>query len=463
MTSPARVGAVVLAAGAATRFGGGKLLADLEGRPVLQHVLDALAGLRFGETVVVVGDDCAAVEQAIKWHGERRVCNPEPERGLASSLRVGMATLGMGLQAALIVLGDQPSVRPEVVKALLEAEGAGRRPVVVPRYAEGGGRNPVLLGRTVWKEAAELVGDRGLGPWLATHPEAVLEVPVAGANPDIDTPADLAALAWAMRVRANRAQVDRVREAPDGADFYASTTSIFRADPDRTDDEVLDVLRALARPADVWVDVGAGAGRYALPLARLVREVVAVEPSPGMQAALQEDAAQYAIANVRALAERWPMADPPQGDVALIAHVGYDIEAIGTFLDALEASAARACVAVLMERAPAAAAAPYFEAIHGERRIPLPALADFLALLRARGRAPEVRLLSAHPARYATFEELLGFLRRQTWVAEGGQKDRRLIELARERAIREDDRWGLLLEPPAIGVVTWEPGRPGAG
>ncbi len=225
---------------------------------------------------------------------------------------------------------------------------------------------------------------------------------------------------------------------------------------------MLEVLRTLARPSDVWLDVGAGAGRYALPLARRVREVVAVEPSAGMRAGLQELAAEYGIGNVQVLEARWPMADAPRGAVALIAHVGYDVEAIGPFLSGLEQAASRLCVAVLMERSPAAAAAPYFEAIHGESRVPLPALPEFVALLRARSREPEVRPVSGKPTRYSEFEDLLAYLRRQTWVVEGGAKDRRLVKLARERALRTDDGgWRLLAEPPAIGIVSWSPEAPG--
>ena len=78
---PRRIVAVVLAAGAGSRFGGGKLLASLEGRPVLQHVLDRLAEAGVGDVIVVLGDDAEAVEEAIDWRRERRVRNPEPESG----------------------------------------------------------------------------------------------------------------------------------------------------------------------------------------------------------------------------------------------------------------------------------------------------------------------------------------------------------------------------------------------
>src|SRR5688572_33091698 len=101
-------------------------------------------------------------------------------------------------------------------------------------------------------------------------------------------------------------------------------TSRFRMDPRRTDDPTLNALLSLAGPDDVWLDVGAGGGRYALPLALLVREVVAIDPSPSMLGALREDATSLAVENLRVIEARWPMAAPRSGDVALAAHVGYD-------------------------------------------------------------------------------------------------------------------------------------------
>src|SRR3990170_6580671 len=101
--------------------------------------------------------------------------------------------------------------------------------------------------------------------------------------------ADLLA-AWRARVVADKAQVEGAREVEDPADFYAPVKDRFRMDPRRTDDATLEVLLALARPDDVWLDVGAGGGRYALPLALAVREVVAIDSSPSMIAALREDA-----------------------------------------------------------------------------------------------------------------------------------------------------------------------------
>jgi molybdenum cofactor cytidylyltransferase len=191
------VAGLVLAAGAATRFGSPKALALLDGKPLLEHVLDAAAEAGLAPVIVVLGNALAEIEPAIVWRTAIRVRNPDPGRGLASSLRVGLeavAALEPPVDAAVILLGDQPRVRPEVIAALLERSASTDRSIVVPRYAAGGGSNPVVVERSGFVLVADLEGDRGLGPLLAARPELVEVVEVPGANPDIDTPADLADL-----------------------------------------------------------------------------------------------------------------------------------------------------------------------------------------------------------------------------------------------------------------------------
>jgi SAM-dependent methyltransferase len=146
-------------------------------------------------------------------------------------------------------------------------------------------------------------------------------------------PSAAAALsAWADRVRANREQVEQFREAS-APDFYAPIAGLFRADPHRRDEPALEALRALVKPDDVVLDIGAGGGRYALPLALVSREVVAVEPSAGMLQVLRDSAAEFAIPNLRVIDGRWPaVAAELAGDVALISHIGYDVEDIGPLL-----------------------------------------------------------------------------------------------------------------------------------
>jgi len=462
-----RTVAIVLAAGAGSRFGGGKLLAPIRGKPILQHVLDRIAEAGVGEAIAVLGRDAKTIEHAIAWRSETRVRNPDPERGLASSLQVGIEALDPAADAALILLGDQPLVAADTIRVLLKTPANAERPFVVPVYADDRGRNPVLMRRAGFDLAADVTGDRGLGPLLAAHPELVLEVPLRGENPDIDTVRDLARAIeseWAARVRANREQVERIREVPDGSDFYAPVRSLFRADPTRTDDPILNALLDLVRPGETGLDVGAGAGRFALPIARALDDsggsVIAVDTSESMLEALQEIAAEYGIENVRTVRARWPSADLAAltCDVALIAHVGYDIEDIVPFVEALEAAARRLCVAVLMDGAPASAADPFWLAVHGEARVPLPALADFVELLDARGRAPSVLRLVIDPRHFETRSAIEGFVRRQLWIDPSGPKEAFFQKALDDLGVRDAGGWSIRDRRPAeIGVVTWRP------
>lgn len=477
-----RVAGLILAAGSASRFGTPKALARIDGRPLLEHSLIAARAAGLEPTIVVLGAAAGAIEGHVEWGAARRLRNPDPSRGLSSSLAIGIEALAAHdppVEAAVVILADQPRTDPAVIRALITRfgdHGDSGVAFVVPRYSGGGGANPVLVARSAFGLVGETRGDRGLGPLIEAHPELVIEVPVEGANADVDTPADLARLveaAWAERVRANREQVERVREVPEDPDFYRPVSSLFRANPERADDPVLDALRSLVRADDVVLDIGAGAGRYALPLARVAREVIALDPSAAMLGALRDATAEFKIPNVRPIEARWPL-DPsepaglaaqsalgplPIADVALIAHVGYDVEAIGSFVDAMEAAARRACVAVLMERSPGSMAAPFWPDVHGEERVPLPALPEFVELLVARGSRPEVRMVESERRRWAGRAEVEAFLRHQTWTVPGSERDRRLLAALDRRATVEPDGSLSLGEDSrlSIGVVAWSP------
>jgi SAM-dependent methyltransferase len=267
--------------------------------------------------------------------------------------------------------------------------------------------------------------------------------------------ADDALRAWAARVRANREQVERVREAMP-SDFYAPIAGMFRADPHRRDEPTLEALRALVRPTDTVLDVGAGGGRYALPLALICRRVIAIEPSDGMRRVLRESLAEYGIANVEAVDGRWPaVAAEVQGEVGLMSHLGYDVEDIGPFLDALESTARRLCIAVLLSQPPPAAADRLWPLVHGVERAALPSLPEFLSVLLARDRLFEVRLVERSPQTYAEPEQALAWLRQQLWTAPGSAKDQRLQQLARERLQQRDGCFALSWQPVSVGIVTW--------
>ncbi len=262
---------------------------------------------------------------------------------------------------------------------------------------------------------------------------------------------------WGRRVRANNEQAERFREATERPDFYAPIASTFKVDPRRTDEPALDVLRGLVVPGERWLDIGAGGGRYALPLALAGAKVTAVDPSPGMLAALQEAATEFDVPGVTTVPGRWPMADPPTADVALIAHVSYDIAEIGPFLDAMEASASRLCVAMLLAEAPATQAARLWPAVHGVERDLLPALAEFLTLLLARGKVFTVWLGGRQPGSYPSLEAMEGFSRQQLFIEPDGLGAVRMREALKALAIERDGRFYLTDRPVPLGVVTWKP------
>ncbi len=174
------------------------MVALLEGRPVVQHVLDTLAVVRAVPTVVVLGPGRLALD-GISWGGAQLVTNPHPERGLAGSIRIGLQTCwnDPSVAGACILLGDQPRTAASTLLALASSvpdaieEGSM---AVLPDYVDGGGMNPVLLLRAGAALVAELSGDQGLGAVLAGRQIPVRRVRVPGSNPDIDTPDDLAAM-----------------------------------------------------------------------------------------------------------------------------------------------------------------------------------------------------------------------------------------------------------------------------
>ena len=179
---------VVLAAGTSSRFGRTKQLAELQGKPLVQHAIDAAAAV--DEVVVVLGHDAERVREALDLpENARVVVNPDFERGQASSLAAGLAAADPASDAAVVLLADQPGIAASHVRALADAFRARGSRIVRLRFRDGPG--PALLSREVWDDAVSLTGDTGARALIAVHPEWVEEVDVdADAPPDVDTPDD---------------------------------------------------------------------------------------------------------------------------------------------------------------------------------------------------------------------------------------------------------------------------------
>jgi SAM-dependent methyltransferase len=257
-------------------------------------------------------------------------------------------------------------------------------------------------------------------------------------------------------IDADAAQVARVREPEPAADHYATVAARFR--PGQLPSLELPVLEGFAQPADTWLDIGAGGGRFAVPLAKRVARVVAIEPSAAMRATLTSAAADAGISTIEVNDLRWPDASwTGIADVSLAAHSLYDIREIAPFLDAMERHTRRLCIAVFGQAARGASLAQLFEAVHGEPLQTLPALREFVALLGARSRRYEVRTVGMGNAVDLTpADDAYEMGRRMLWLAPGSAKDQQMRALMQELWGRAD---GIAMPAarPFIGIVSWEP------
>lgn len=184
------VAAVVLAAGESRRFGGAKQLAELDGRTLLEHVL-ALAEAAGLDPIVAVVPVWLTRPHAMADPRLRWVRNPHPGRGMSHSLRLGFAALDAGTAAAVILLGDQPTVPPTTIAAILASRGG--KPIVAT-MADGRLAPPVLMERSHFDVVRQPSGDIGLREILNDHPEWVAAVQIEQVIADVDTRDDLRAL-----------------------------------------------------------------------------------------------------------------------------------------------------------------------------------------------------------------------------------------------------------------------------
>ncbi len=197
-----RIAAIVLAAGRSSRMGGAnKLLAELDGRPLLLHAVDAALASQAKPVIVVAGNDAARVETLLADRKITVVENPDFAAGLSTSLACGLRRLGPEIDGAIVLLGDMPRIGPKAIDRLIAAfnptEG---RAICVPTY--GGKRgNPVLWGRRFFTEMEALAGDVGAKHLIGDYAELVAEVamPDDAVLVDIDTPDELAAARGAGR------------------------------------------------------------------------------------------------------------------------------------------------------------------------------------------------------------------------------------------------------------------------
>ena len=199
--SKRRIAAIVLAAGRSSRMGGpNKLLAEIDGKPLVRRATEAALGSRAAAVTVVTGHMEPAVRAALADLPVAFVSNPAFAQGLSTSMKAGLGAVPEDAEAAIVCLGDMPAIESATIDKLLEAYAPERgQLIVVPTH--GGKRgNPVVIARRFFDDLARVEGDIGARQVIQGYPEAVVEVEIGAAVAlDLDTPEALAAAGGIIR------------------------------------------------------------------------------------------------------------------------------------------------------------------------------------------------------------------------------------------------------------------------
>jgi molybdenum cofactor cytidylyltransferase len=192
--------AIVLAAGASTRFGSAKQLVRIAGRPLMHTTVSRAVEIVGSAAVVVLGARSAELAPLLTHTPASIVINREWREGIASSIRCGVARLPAACTGVMLVLADQAAVTAEDLQRL--ASTWRRQPeYTVAALYNGAMGVPAIFPRSLFGQLSELRGDIGARVLLKRNSDRVLRVPMESAALDIDTPEDLLALDTAQQKR----------------------------------------------------------------------------------------------------------------------------------------------------------------------------------------------------------------------------------------------------------------------
>jgi len=182
------ISGILLAAGLSSRFGRQKLLEPWHGEALVRRAARSFLEAGLAPVIAVVSGD-RHLADALAGLPVTIETNPQPERGINTSIRIGIGALPRATPAALIGVADQPLLTAEAILKLVQAFEPGK--IVGPRYGDHGG-NPVIFDRRFFPELMRLMeADRGGQVVVAAHPEAVIEVELpVSMGTDIDSPDD---------------------------------------------------------------------------------------------------------------------------------------------------------------------------------------------------------------------------------------------------------------------------------
>lgn len=241
----------------------------------------------------------------------------------------------------------------------------------------------------------------------------------------------------------------------------------FRADPRRELSADAAAIAAYVQPGDVFMDVGGGAGRYALPMALRCKEAICVDPSAGMGREFSASAAEAGITNARFVEADWVEApNDVIGDVTLVAHVTYFVPHIRPFVEKLIAQTRRRVIIAIGSVPPPNQGADLYEMVEGEPLARVPDQRVLLPVLWDLGILPEVHIAGSAastgmgPRAYATREDAIAQMVRGAAgeSAELGEKTRRIVEERFGELFKESAGGGFerATEAPRLLLITWE-------
>ncbi len=186
-----QIAAVVLAAGASTRFGECKQLLDWDGKPLLAHVTDMALEAGLHPVVPVLGCQAAKTSAVLADRPVRTLMNWRWKEGLATSVQTGLAGVPCDAQAVLFLQCDQPLVTTELLRAILHRFHQTGSPIVHPTHAGRRG-TPVLFARRFFAELSTITGDQGGRTLIDRYPDQVATFQVSDPEvlADVDTPQD---------------------------------------------------------------------------------------------------------------------------------------------------------------------------------------------------------------------------------------------------------------------------------
>ena len=261
---------------------------------------------------------------------------------------------------------------------------------------------------------------------------------------------------WRAMIEAEHAQSDRMRAAAPPQDHWQPYAQQFVADPCRTDDPLLDRLAREVGLQSTVIDVGAGAGRLALPLALRCRHVMAVEPSETMGSVFRRQAEEHGIRNVTLVEATWEEAEVEPADLVNCVHVVYTVREIEHFVKKLEAHARERVLVVLFKAPPQSQIYPLWKLVHGEERLPLPGLPEFGTILKELGIDYQVEMLPTSDSRgYDSSEQALELLSQRLYLSPDSEKRGQLGRSLPELLVEEDGAFRVRDARPLEPALVW--------